>query len=326
VSELINTLRDSRDIYSEKLRQLLLNFQKHPQALFCVYEGEDAKYYGIRIDNLTAIEERQQIPCKGKADVLKLYDRVQSDKHFSRSNTIFFVDNDFDGARDCAVTNNLYITPCYSIENMYVRENSLKRIFTEEFGVDSFNDSDELEALTTLYTRLLNEFIESIRTLNAWIALQREKESPSCKLNLNNQKLNKFVSISLSKVDQLYSKDDLSILFPESVEITDNELHAKEEEFKQLDQSCVYRGKYFIEFLRVFLDLLKSDRQSGDPEHFTQKKNVKLNLSRVNIISELSQYAETPDCLRGFLDKVKQSYQKNVENLTNALNVDTLSR
>lgn len=234
----------------------------------------------------------------------------------SKSNTIFFIDYDFDGTRGYSVTDNLYVTPCYSIENMYIQESSLKRIFIEEFGVDSFNDEGEIDALTNLYMKLLDEFSKSLTTLNAWIALQREKESSSSKLNLNNQKLNKFVSISLSKVDQLYSKNDLSNLFPDSVVISDDELNAKEEEFKHVNQSCVYRGKYFIEFLRVFLQLLKADRQNDSPAYFKQKKNVKLNLSRVNIISELSQYAGTPDCLRHFLDEVRKSYHQNIENLT----------
>ena len=169
-----------------------------------------------------------------------------------------------------------------------------------------------------LYMKLLNEFCQCLTTLNAWIVLQREKESPSSKLNLNNQKLNKFVSISLEKVERLYSKDDLSTLFPESVSISDDELSEKEEELREADKVCVYRGKYLVEFLRVFLELIKADRQRATPVYFRQKKNIKLKLSRVNILSELSQYAETPECLRDFLARVRRSFPEKAENLTMA--------
>lgn len=309
---LINKLRESRDTYSEKLRQLLLNYQKYPHALFCVYEGEDAKYYGIRIDALTAIEDRRQIPCRGKDDVLKLYDRVIADEALSKSNTIFFIDRDFDGARGRTLTENIYITPCYSIENLYIHDNTIRKILIEEYGVDTFSDSKEIDSLTALYMKLLDQFCQCLTTLNAWIILQRKKESPSSKLNLNNQKLNKFVTISLDKVEQLYTKDDLSLLFPESVDIEDSELSEKEEELRQADKICEYRGKYLIEFLRVFLELMKADRQNANPMHFKQRRKTKLNLSRVNILSELSQYAETPECLREFLNRARYSFQEKL--------------
>lgn len=312
MTKLIDTLRENRDAYAEKLRQLLLNYQKYPQALFCVFEGEDAKYYGVRIDALTAIEDRRQIPCRGKEDVLKLYDRVVADERLSKSNTIFFIDHDFDGTRGRMSGDRLYVTPCYSVENLYVNDSVIRRILIEEYGVDNFEDSEEIDSLIVLYNKLLSQFCQCLTTLNAWISLQREREreNPSSKLNLNNKKLNSFVSISLDKVDQIYTKEDLSSLFPESIEIGDDDLLEREEEFRIVDRVYVYRGKYLVEFLRLFLSLIKEDRHSDNPLYFKQKKNTKLLLSRANILSELSQYAETPDCLRMFLDQVRESCQE----------------
>lgn len=316
MTKLIDTLRESRDIYSEKLRQLLVNYQKHPNALFCVYEGEDAKYYGVRIDTLAEIEDCRKIPCKGKQDVLKLYDRVKTDPRLSISNTLFFVDHDFDGYCGRAHDKKLYVTPCYSIENMYVQESSVRKILIEEYGVDNFTESNELESLVALYLKLFDEYCTALTTLNAWISLQREKEHQSIRLNLNNQKLNKFISISLDRVEQIYTKEDLSALFPESILISDEELIAKEAEFMARDRMCLFRGKYHVEFLRVFLEKIKSDRQSTNPVHFKTKKGVKLNLSKVNILSELSQYAATPKCLRSFLESAKNAFKEKAINLT----------
>lgn len=308
MAELITTLRDSRDVYSEKLRQLLLNFQKFPNALYCVYEGEDAKYYGIRVDTFSGADDRRKVPCKGKDDVLKLFGRVASDERLMHSNTIFFIDRDFDGLKGSQGGQMLYMTPCYSIENLYIQDGVLRRILIEEFGVDDFGCEKELVRILDLYNKLFDELASALTTLNAWIFLQRSKENPGSKINLNNKKLNRFVSISLDKVEKLYTKEDLVTLFPEAVEILDEELSAKEEEFSRCDKSNVYRGKYFVEFLRIFLDLLKADRQCSSPRYFDQKQNVKLTLSRANILSELSQYADTPECLKTFLQRLRSSF------------------
>lgn len=313
MGELITTLRNSRDVYAEKLRQLLVNYQKYPDALYCVFEGEDAKYYGIRIDSLSDFEDRRQMPCRGKEDVLKLHDRVMADERLMLSNTIFFVDYDFDGLRGHSNGPKLYVTPCYSVENLYVRERAFKRILVEEYGVEDFNTEAELVRLLSIYSKLLDEFAKALTTLNAWIALQREKERPGARLNLNNRKLKHFVSISLEKVEQLYSKSELSLFFPNAVDITDEELAEKESEFEHSDKLNAYRGKYFIEFLRIFLELLKNDRQNSSPKYFEQSQKVKLTLSGKNILSELSQYADTPECLKEFIGNVSQKFRQNQE-------------
>jgi hypothetical protein len=315
MAELIHTLRRSRDVYSEKLRQLLTLYQKYPRALYCVFEGEDAKYYGIRIDALVGVEDRRHIPCRGKEDVLKLYERVAQDERLAQHNILFFIDHDFDGVRGYQRRANLYVTPCYSVENFYIGENALRKIFIAEYGVENFSSNDELDTLLRRYSRLLTALAESLTTLNAWIVLQREKEGPSSKLNLSNKKLADFVRISLDEVEQRYNREDLVTLFPEAVAISDEELQEKERELQAVNRACSFRGKYFVEFLRVFLQMLKNDSGNAAPTYFKEKKKVKLNLSKANILSELSQYADTPDCLKDFLRKVGRCFSQGVDSV-----------
>jgi hypothetical protein len=54
--------------------------------------------------------------------------------------------------------------------------------------------------------------------------------------------------------------------------------------------------------MRIFLTQLKADRNiKAGRKVFKEKGNVKLQLTKGNTISELSQYADTPQCLRDFL-------------------------
>ena len=80
-------------------------------------------------------------------------------------------------------------------------------------------------------------------------------------------------------------------------------LNNSQEYFKEVCGERWFRGKQHLEFFRSFLGKLKEDRcKKSAREIFKLKGNVKLNLTKANSISELSQYAETPSCLKAFLE------------------------
>lgn len=306
----IEQLRDSRNSYAERLFTLLLNVQKYPEALYCVYEGEDAKYYDIRIQNLTIFSDRKTFPCKGKADVLKVHELVISNIKFTSTNIAFFIDKDFDGLRGNKPSDWLYITPCYSIENLYLSDEVVSNILRHEFGVHEMGRADEADVIMKLYTSMFDAFIEAITPLNAWLSIQRELESQDTgqhahKLNLANCKLNNFVDISLGGVVKKYEITDLEGYFPDSSNVLATEVEKRIVEFKKEDRQNLFRGKYLIEFLRLFLTQIRDDASLKTPKYFNQKKTIPLQFSKKNIISELSQYAITPDCLKQFLARLK---------------------
>lgn len=303
-------LRNSRDSYSVILNNLIKGYSKFPKALFCIYEGEDAKYYSIRVENLSGYRDQniKSLPCRGKKEVLKVYDTVLKKKDLSKCNVVFFIDRDFDGLCGYQKSDKLYITPCYSIENLYVRPSVLKKVLIQEFNVDELNEEDELDKLLTLFNKMLDRVLDIMTLLNAWIALQIEKANQGSKLNLNNHSLDKFMKIELDLIESKYDKQKLEIIFTECISLTEEELNRKQEEFKSKDTKDkidIFRGKYLIEFLRIFLEKLKKDRESKTPKCFNQRSTVKLVLTTKNIISELSQYAETPPCLESFLSQLR---------------------
>ncbi|WP_232821394.1 DUF4435 domain-containing protein [Acidithiobacillus ferrivorans] len=199
----------------------------------------------------------------------------------------------------------MYVTPCYSIENFYVSVSAVRRILTNEYGVESLSDDSEeseLEYLIKVYDRLINEFCDSTTILNAFIFLHVKNENSRSRLNLRGQDITSMVRISLGGIEQKYEVETFSQLFPDASDIDDAELLKQISKFILLENKpCCYRGKYLIEFLRIFLTLLRDDRNSENPQFFKTKGRVGLNLSKNNILSELSQYAETPQCLLDFL-------------------------
>ena len=122
----LEQMRRERGTY-EAIYMKFVNGRKYFKTYaFCFYEGEDGKYYNSRI--------RQKFGDKfvtytvgNKKEVLKLLNRITSTNLYDDVCTMFFVDRDYDVSL-CGKSENLFETPCYSIENLYVQRECLMKI------------------------------------------------------------------------------------------------------------------------------------------------------------------------------------------------------
>lgn len=92
--------------------------------LFCFFEGEDAKYYGVRIkENLPEVDW-EGISCGGKLKVEEVYNvlKIHENPSYQVAKKAFFIDRDFDEPLSEELRKDIYETPCYSIENFYTTE------------------------------------------------------------------------------------------------------------------------------------------------------------------------------------------------------------
>lgn len=121
----VETMREKRTVPAVQLIKLIKIYASEENTVSCIFEGEDAKYYGVRIDNFLHGLERKNISCKGKEKLLRLKETVDSHIDLSKARILFFADRDFDFTH--ASISNLYITPCYSIENLYIKDIVLKK-------------------------------------------------------------------------------------------------------------------------------------------------------------------------------------------------------
>lgn len=114
-----------------------------------------------------------------------------------------------------------------------------------------------------------------------------------------------FVRIDLDRIRVNYIIDDLYAKFPDAVLISQEELDARKSELISSSRQKNFRGKFEIEFLLKVLEKLKSEANQGNYPYFTRKIKVVLSCSLRTIISDLSQYADTPDCLYTYLESLK---------------------
>jgi hypothetical protein len=297
-------MRRKRNSSAVDLIKLIKKIDCFDTTLICVFEGEDSKYYGSRVDVFFNELNRKNLTCKGKSNVLSLRETIQGNTELSSAKILFFVDSDFDGTQ---VDYNLYSTPCYAIENLYAKESVFIKILTDELGLCSFKDEELISELVGKYSHFETHSDEALVELNAWI-IARVKESETnldIKLNLNNLSIDKFLAIDNLTPEKCYELSDLDSLFSINTSVSQDDLDSAIHNINQSDKAKYCRGKYRLEYFRVFLVEIFDEARNGVGFFTDRKLKPKLTLVKSNIISELSQYAETPSCLNTFLEEYK---------------------
>lgn len=296
----VNNLRDSRGKAVAVFVEFTRLYKQDESALYCFFEGEDSKYYGIRIKNIVRPEKDIYLRCNGKEGVLGIYRMLSSRKHYANARTAYFVDRDFDKSIYEKGMSAIYETPCYSVENFYTSVQCFSEILRNEFKL---TESDEnFERCISLYTKIQEEFHNAVELLNAWIACHRDKSS---KLNISDIRLLHLINIDLNQALAIYTIDDLCNMFPDIPTLSEQELDAKKSELLANIRQKSFRGKFEVDFLFTFLQKLISEANQGTYPYFTRKVKVVLSLTKKTIISDLSQYADTPDCLYSYLESLR---------------------
>lgn len=301
----LDQLRESRNATSVQFMDFMKAVSKNRSILVCFFEGEDEKYFSVRLNTIIPNMEWTGINCGGKSKVISLRDKIRTHTQYKESTVAFFIDNDFG---DDTVNNEeeFYVTPCYSVENIYSRVETFKNILTAEFGMSEFcSISNDFEIAISIFNARLNDFCNVILPFNIWIKahriIEKSTDDKSKKLNLNNLKIEDLVSINLHEISSVYDCDNIPDLFPNSFTITSEQYAESAVYFQNQGLEKYLRGKQQLEFLRVFLTHLREERSKKENPTFSKRTPVKLQLSKANILSELSQYAVTPSCLVRYL-------------------------
>lgn len=291
---LLNEMREGRESANAAFVNFTDNYKKFTSHVFCFYEGEDGKYYNQRIKHLLG-NSIIPIKAKNKSNTIKVWRKISKSQEYNDVQKMFFVDRDMDELPD-DLDENLYVTPCYSIENLYANIETFKNILEAEFSLN-VTEPDFIKCVD-LFKKLFENFCIEMIPFNALVLIRSEK-------NLNNGrvpvtiKTRQVISISLDGIERGNKYSDIGEL-QEALQVTDQELKLA---IQRIDKSKEFiekfRGKNQMDFLVEVLNLLKSKKD--DLTFFSIKRdNITLNITS-NRLSELSQYAKTPLCLNEFI-------------------------
>lgn len=278
------------------------------------FEGEDAKYYTVRINNILGAHHFTPVNCGGKKNVIGVRRLIREHRDYSDAFCMFFVDRDFDDNSELSSYQDTYITPCYSIENLYLHTESFNCFLMAEMNISPYGEERECHATAfKLYNQLIVDIEKLLLDFNVWIYCYKvnAETGQSVDLNLNNIELDKLVELDDFALKKIYKR--CSDLFPNAYDLDEEMITAGRACFDNGVGALInkMRGKQLLECLRLFLEALKRDRSKKNGRVvFKEKSSVKIMLTKSNMLSEYSQYAHTPSCLKEFLEQQPVQYSK----------------
>ena len=312
-NDLLQVLRDSRNTAPVAYTEFILTFSESTKTLYCFFEGyEDKRYYGTRIRFIYQTDFKN-FTCGGKESVTKVIELINNHEIYKNSKTLFFIDKDYSNKE---TKENLYVTPGYSIENFYTSKEVLEKILIDEFNMKTADNDFTL--IVERFQHLQNEFHNETLLFNAWLACQhdyRVTHQSETHLSIDDTVKKYFQGIVKEKLGGIKKLKDLNnldfiknSLFPEAPIIDEAALDEKIEQFKTIEQRCAFRGKFEIRFFISFVQQLKNEiGKQPSKSMFEKKRKCTLEFKPENVISTLTQYAVTSDCLNDFLRTNLQS-------------------
>jgi hypothetical protein len=285
--ELLNRSQNSPVVAFHKFVML---HRKNKSDLFCFYEGKDAQYYYPRIKNNYG-DNHHPIICGNKKAVINVFEKIKS--KYSALKTAFFIDSDYDNK---IYEDDIYNTPCYSIENLYCSQTVLARILKNEFLLNEIDN--EFKVIMELFNKNQKDYHNATKLFNLWYATAKNKAKTNdtlTNISLNDKFPKDFVTIKIGTITSNYELDTIKNKYPDALEVSEDDIKEYElniDNTKPYHQ--IFRGKYEIEFILTFLKFLIED---ANKHKNILKNKTTLNIEKAQILSQLSQYSETPKCL-----------------------------
>ena len=303
----LEQLRQSKDKPQVAFQEFALSTRKYPNHLFCFFEGKDNPYYVPRIKRYTS--DYQPINCGGRESVLKIRTLISNHSVYNNYKKAFFIDRDFNKAHKQS-NPPIFETPCYSTENLYVSVDVFKEILINEFHLSEFSDSNIVDACISHYQKRQNEFHDAVCLFNAWYACLIEIRNSTEKttgVNLEDKLPKGYIDVTLESVTFNYDLNVIKNTFPDATEVEEIMLANKLVEFGDCEKKKFFRGKYEMQFLIKFIQLLLQDSNSSKTI-VKSKINYAFgdNLSNQQAINIFGGYAETPESLIEYLQTVTQ--------------------
>jgi hypothetical protein len=221
----------------------------------------------------------------------------------------FLVDKDYD---ERVLEEDLYITPCYSIENLYCDPRTIESLVVGECGLSDYKIErrhEIIEFVVSEYNRLRTVFHRS----NKMVAMNSVFLYARKKLTAKKVSLDKILkvevdlssgSVSLKLTRKALFNDIKSLEKLKFYEFFRSDPHWN---VVSADPGSLFRGKQEILFLKEFVKLLRDGKFISRKVNQVFGFNLKVENPAMHehVLSSVAQYVHTPDCLIEFLGKAK---------------------
>ncbi|MBB6286269.1 MULTISPECIES: DUF4435 domain-containing protein [unclassified Pseudomonas] len=303
----VDKMSSDAEEFSTKFLEFMRIVGADPELLICIFEGEDEKYFSGRLHALLNNTTWECINTGGRAPAIELFETIIDHPLYSAYKYLCFIDRDYDDIYDNHTPSKLYSTPGYSVENFYFSLACLKKILSAEFNIKPENELKHLhDRYTQLFQKAQKEFIAEIKKFNIWAKTNyiMGKNATPLKMSIKSVKTNELVDIGLESVKAKYDHNDISSVFPHlnNANLCPASFQEATSKLTEQDPELNFRGKNCADFMRLYLLAIKSEIQTLEFKE-NEKPTIRINFSKDNFLSEVSQYADTPACLIRFLSQ-----------------------
>jgi len=263
-------------------------------CVYCFVENYDLCFYPHRVEDILDCKA-VGIPCEGKKNVIELFALVSSKPEYNKYNVRYFVDADFDD--NSTMDSHIYVTACYSVENLFLNEDVVSRILENEYKIRPNAKDGKHQLCIDLFKKELSDFRNSVLLFNSWYKTVKQKGlTKEMNVNLGDSIPSEMVDLSIGAIRSLYTKKYIETKYPLAPVCTDEELEVNKAYLKA--NPGAFRGKYELQFLHKFFEYLNIDAKG--PQQFTvSRKGV--NMDRARMICQLDNYVSTPKDMREYI-------------------------
>ncbi|EOV1172613.1 DUF4435 domain-containing protein [Vibrio fluvialis] len=272
--------------------------------VFLFVEGEDDLFfYPQNAKNVFLDKVILPLSCYGKDGVIEVHNLIKSELS---SNVIvgFFVDRDFDDERNEIISNDIYKTPTYSVENLVYNEGTFINLLVGRFGLTPIDTS--YDKCLQVYRSLSGEYYNSVSLYNSWIYAQRNLISQDKKLNLPKKLPDGFVKLNGLSVECAYDLPKIESIYPDVPKASDEIIATALQKLSDDKPEFRFRGKFNWQFFAHVLSLLIEDANDKNKRNYLEK-SVKFNIAKKDsrkFFEEISPFAKPPTCLLDYLNNI----------------------
>lgn len=265
-------------------------------AKLFAYEGPADKYlYYCWIKRVQPTLYYEPYICGNKSKALQLYDLLKRDRTGLGDRAYFFIDHDFDGLQGRADSRKIFVTDKYSIENYLVCGELLDDLLTVDFHCHGFPQvrTSVRKSFEAIYIQFLNITKDlNIRIFAArTLSIRQIGDLP--------EKLKYIANVNLTDVfpTEHLAQDLVSL----SREPTEEEWIKVEAAFASINPVHGYRGKFALQFLVKWLELLRTDRSAIPSVLFSEIPITEFSVKGDFTLQTLASKAPAPSQLASFL-------------------------
>lgn len=271
---------------------------RNSNMVFIFYEGkDDPKFYHqhIRIFLKKCSKRYKNFICNGKTSVLRLQKQIKK-MQVEGEVTLFFVDKDYDMNNN--IDKDIFITPTYSIENLYFTDEALEALLVCEMGISFEDENDKkdlkiaLDFLKSKRSQIVDEIIYGCACYSLGLKKIMEnglEEKGLCELKTYNN-----IRMIRNMTDFNQRMESCKLDDANEVDIECNRLQSSPER--------LIRGKYFLEKMPSYINEIGSEISKKENSQFSKNRKFRVNTSALTLLQDLSSYAELPKELLEYLE------------------------